>query len=111
MPVGTPAAAEPTLAAPASTAGRGGEMPKKAPRSMPACTGESSDSDSGLEASAGRNPRSKGEFHCQVVWCDQRAFKEFFTEFKSQLAEAAQMPVKAHKTAEKCMRLLQKKKR
>jgi hypothetical protein len=50
-------------------------------------------------------------FYCHVVWCDQRAFKEASSELKSQLETALTFPVKAHKTAEKCIRLIQKKKR
>lgn len=48
---------------------------------------------------------------CQVVWCDQRAFKEGAVALKSQLEVNVCVPVKAHKTAEKCIRLLQKKRR
>lgn len=65
---------------------------------------DSASSDSDIEC-------DKRRFYCQVVWCDQRAFKEAHGELKTQLEAATQMPVKAHKTAEKCMRLLQKKKR
>jgi len=48
---------------------------------------------------------------CQIVWCDQRAFKETSETnvFKAQLEARAGPSVKAHKTAEKCIRLLQKK--
>jgi len=48
---------------------------------------------------------------CQIVWCDQRAFKETAetNAFKAQLENRAGPSVKAHKTAEKCIRLLQKK--
>jgi len=48
---------------------------------------------------------------CQIIWCDQRAFKESpeTKDFKDKLESRAGTTVKAHKTAEKCIRLLQKK--
>lgn len=46
---------------------------------------------------------------CHLIWCDQRAFKESSMSWKAQLEARAQLPVKAHKTAEKCIRLLRKK--
>lgn len=54
---------------------------------------------------------TSGRAHCQVIWCDQRAFKEDSVALRSQLEAATHMPAKAHKTAEKCIRLLQKKRR
>jgi len=57
---------------------------------------------------SGENAGSK---ECQIVWCDQRAFKECpeTNDFKARLESRAGPTVKAHKTAEKCIRLLQKK--
>jgi len=46
---------------------------------------------------------------CHLIWCDQRAFKESSETWKHQLEARAKLPVKAHKTAEKCIRLLRKK--
>lgn len=46
---------------------------------------------------------------CHLIWCDQRAFKESSAPWKQQLEARAMLPVKAHKTAEKCIRLLRKK--
>lgn len=46
---------------------------------------------------------------CHLIWCDQRAFKESSETWKQQLETRAKLPVKAHKTAEKCIRLLRKK--
>jgi hypothetical protein len=46
---------------------------------------------------------------CHLIWCDQRAFKENSAAWKQQLEARARLPVKAHKTAEKCIRLLRKK--
>merc|ERR1719188_2018239 len=48
---------------------------------------------------------------CQVIWCDQRAFKSDSNSLRAELDGATQVQAKAHKTAEKCIRLLQKKRR
>lgn len=47
----------------------------------------------------------------QFIWCDQRAFKEDSNGLRAQLEASVQLPAKSHKTAEKCIRLLQKKRR
>ncbi|CAK0791995.1 unnamed protein product, partial [Prorocentrum cordatum] len=54
------------------------------------------------------DPRSA---FCQVIWCDQRAFKSDSNSLRAELDGATQLQAKAHKTAEKCIRLLQKKRR
>lgn len=47
---------------------------------------------------------------CQVIWCDQRAFKDDSAPLREELEAATRiLTVKAHKTAEKCIRLLRKK--
>lgn len=46
---------------------------------------------------------------CHLIWCDQRAFKEVSGLWKELLESATQLQVKAHKTAEKCIRLLRRK--
>lgn len=46
---------------------------------------------------------------CQVVWCDHRAFKDNSGVLRAQLETEARVPVKAHKSAEMCMRTLRKK--
>lgn len=48
---------------------------------------------------------------CQLLWCDQRAFKDLpeMQAFRERLEARTCLVVKAHKTAENCIRLLQKK--
>merc|ERR1712232_397411 len=47
---------------------------------------------------------------CHVIWVDPRAFKDDSEKLRLELqASANGVAVKAHKTAEKCMRLLRKK--
>lgn len=45
----------------------------------------------------------------QLIWCDERAFKQQSSVLKTQLEQEANVTVKAHKSAEKCIRSLQKK--
>jgi len=46
---------------------------------------------------------------CRIVWCDQRAFKAEASAMRAELESATQLQAKAHKNAEKCIRVLQKK--
>lgn len=78
------------------------------PRRSDASSNSDCDSD---RADGDREASGKGQYNCHVVWCDQRAFKEASEELKKELERAIKIPVRAHKTAEKCMRLIQKKKR
>eukprot|EP00929_Paragymnodinium_shiwhaense_P014360 TRINITY_DN122266_c0_g1_i1.p1 TRINITY_DN122266_c0_g1~~TRINITY_DN122266_c0_g1_i1.p1 ORF type:complete len:974 (-),score=209.81 TRINITY_DN122266_c0_g1_i1:87-2675(-) len=58
-----------------------------------------------------------GRSSCHIIWCDHRAFKADSEQLKVSLKEACAsrgppamaVSVKGHKTAEKCMRLLRKK--
>jgi len=56
-------------------------------------------------------PDAGRKTNLQFIWCDQRAFKEDSNGLRAQLEAAVQVPAKSHKTAEKCIRLLQKKRR
>lgn len=49
--------------------------------------------------------------HCQLIWCDQRAFKELpeTASLKLTLEARTGLTLRSHKTAEMCIRLLQKK--
>jgi len=71
-----------------------------APSSSSTASSEHAEEDAPVIASAG----------CQVVWCDQRAFKDEFSSLRAELEKEVGVPVKMHRTADKCMRLLQKKK-
>jgi len=57
----------------------------------------------------GRQTPSVPRVGCQVVWCDHRAFKDNSGVLRAQLETEARVPVKAHKSAEMCMRTLRKK--
>jgi len=46
---------------------------------------------------------------CQVIWCDQRSFKDASLDMREQLEAACGGLVSAHKSAEKCIRLLKKR--
>lgn len=46
---------------------------------------------------------------CQVIWCDQRAFKTASAPLKASLEDRIGQSVKAHKSADKCLRFLRKK--
>lgn len=46
---------------------------------------------------------------CVVIWCDHLAFKDDSVALRARLDSATGLPTKAHKTAEKCIRLLRKK--
>lgn len=52
----------------------------------------------------------KGEPSAALIWVDVRAFKDIGVAMKTELEARTQAPVKAHKSAEKCLRLLRKKK-
>jgi hypothetical protein len=45
----------------------------------------------------------------QVLWCDQRAFKDSAVTIKDEIEAEVKAPVKCYRTAEMCMRLLRKK--
>lgn len=106
---GRPAAPEPQDASPPVAAlKRQQQPPGEAQEEHPSSAYASNDAD---DAASDESDHDSRRFHCQLVWCDQRAFKEPSSERKLELEKTVQIPVKAHKTAEKCMRLLQKKKR
>lgn len=46
---------------------------------------------------------------CHLIWCDNRAFKEASASQRQQLEGETGIAVKAHKSAENCIRLLRKK--
>jgi len=46
---------------------------------------------------------------CHLIWCDTRAFKDASAAQRSQLEAETHLPVKTHKSAENCIRLLRKK--
>lgn len=46
---------------------------------------------------------------CHLIWCDSRAFKEAAAPQRRQLELETNLTVKAHKSAENCIRLLRKK--
>lgn len=46
---------------------------------------------------------------CHLIWCDNRAFKEASAPQRQELEDETGAAVKAHKTAENCIRLLRKK--
>jgi len=48
---------------------------------------------------------------CQIFWCDKRAFEEAGCVLKDELETKLRLPVTVHKTADKCIRLLQKEQR
>merc|ERR1712066_531835 len=54
-------------------------------------------------------PPPSGKTVCQLIWCDQRAFKDESAHLRDQLESSTGLPAKSHKTADKCIRLLQKK--
>jgi len=56
-------------------------------------------------------PTSKGAASagCMVIWCDHHAFKDDSVLLRDRLDSATGLSTKAHKTAEKCIRLLRKK--
>jgi len=46
---------------------------------------------------------------CHLIWCDNRAFKEASAPQRQELEDETGASVKAHKSAENCIRLLRKK--
>lgn len=46
---------------------------------------------------------------CHLIWCDNRAFKETAAPQRQELEDETGTSVKAHKSAENCIRLLRKK--
>jgi len=54
-------------------------------------------------------PKPSSSVPCHLIWCDTRAFKEASAAQRSQLEAETHLPVKAHKSAENCIRLLRKK--
>lgn len=97
------ASSQPIVRSKASNNGLGAHSEMKAASSNSECDSDREDDR--------RQAVGKAPYHCHVVWCDQRAFKEASEQQRLQLEEAVKMPVRTHKTAEKCMRLIQKKKR
>lgn len=73
-------------------------------------SGSQSTEDEQSDDQAGGCDGGGGAFY-QVIWCDQRAFKLESASLREQLAIATGVAPKAHKTAEKCIRLLRKKRR
>lgn len=54
-------------------------------------------------------PPMSSNLPCHLIWCDNRAFKETSGIQRQQLEHETNLPVKAHKSAENCIRLLRKK--
>lgn len=76
--------------------------------------GMASDDDTSTTTASGTSlgptaAKAAARVHCQVVWCDPRAFKSEVSVMRHQLEVAAGAAVKAHKSADKCIRLLRKK--
>lgn len=54
-------------------------------------------------------PPSLSKSPCHLIWCDNRAFKEASAPQRQELEDETGASVKAHKSAENCIRLLRKK--
>jgi len=83
-------------------------------RAVPTDEAEASSSEEVCSAQNGERVAAPGagrRANVQFIWCDQRAFKEDSHGLRVQLEAAVRLPAKSHKTAEKCIRLLQKKRR
>jgi hypothetical protein len=52
---------------------------------------------------------SPSKVPCHLIWCDNRAFKEAAAPQREELENETGSSVKAHKSAENCIRLLRKK--